>query len=255
MIGELVGRGFSVLAHDWRGQGLSDRLLGDPLKGHADNFDDFATDLSLLLDRFAERLPPGPRIALSHSMGGCMTAMALAKGEARIDGAMFSAPMLGIAIKPLWAVRILVWLAARLGAAGQYSLAGSAHPFDATFEENALTHDRARFERIQALILAHRDLALGPVTWGWIESAFIALRRLERSAAIARLAIPVVVVAAGQESLVDLTCERRFAAMVPNGRYLEIPQARHEILMETDEVRALFWREFDALVLRLAPPA
>jgi lysophospholipase len=186
-------------------------------------------------------------------MGGCMTAMALAKGAARIDGAMFSAPMLGIAGEHMWAIRMLVWLADKLGGARHYSLAGSGHPFDATFEANALTHDRARFERSHALILAHRELALGPVTWGWIESAFVALRRLERSPAIARLAIPVVVIAAGQESLVDIAYERRFAATVPHGRYLEIPHARHEILMETDEVRAIFWKEFDALASKLAP--
>src|SRR5581483_11986932 len=35
LIGELLDRGFVVLAHDWRGQGLSQRELSDPLKGHA----------------------------------------------------------------------------------------------------------------------------------------------------------------------------------------------------------------------------
>src|ERR1700742_4986976 len=34
-IGECLARGFVVLAHDWRGQGLSRRDLTDPLKGHA----------------------------------------------------------------------------------------------------------------------------------------------------------------------------------------------------------------------------
>ena len=33
VIRELVGRGFTVLTHDWRGQGLSQRLLADRLKG------------------------------------------------------------------------------------------------------------------------------------------------------------------------------------------------------------------------------
>src|SRR5512143_3845690 len=34
-IGECLARGFVVLAHDWRGQGLSARELPDRLKGHA----------------------------------------------------------------------------------------------------------------------------------------------------------------------------------------------------------------------------
>ena len=34
-IGECLERGFVVLAHDWRGQGLSARDLPERLKGHA----------------------------------------------------------------------------------------------------------------------------------------------------------------------------------------------------------------------------
>src|SRR5579862_3798231 len=37
-IGELQARGWTVLAHDWRGQGLSQRPLTDRLKGHARGF-------------------------------------------------------------------------------------------------------------------------------------------------------------------------------------------------------------------------
>ena len=35
LIGNFLARGWCVLAHDWRGQGLSARLLPDRLKGHA----------------------------------------------------------------------------------------------------------------------------------------------------------------------------------------------------------------------------
>src|ERR1700733_11116618 len=50
VVGELVRRGFSVVVHDWRGQGLSDRLTGGRLKGHARGFDDFLTDFKALID-------------------------------------------------------------------------------------------------------------------------------------------------------------------------------------------------------------
>ena len=44
VIGELLERGFVVLAHDWRGQGLSHRALPDRLKGHARGYKDFLGD-------------------------------------------------------------------------------------------------------------------------------------------------------------------------------------------------------------------
>ena len=53
VIDELLDRGFVVLAHDWRGQGLSQRLLPDRMKGHAIGFSDFVTDYTALLDTFS----------------------------------------------------------------------------------------------------------------------------------------------------------------------------------------------------------
>jgi lysophospholipase len=252
VIGELVGRGFTVLTHDWRGQGLSGRLTADRLKGHADGYDDFVADFGLLLDRFEDRLP-GPWIALSHSMGGCLTTLALARGERRIDGAIYSAPMLGLAPQRQWPVRILTWLMVTAGKGEAYALGGASDPFAASFETDRLTHDRARYERTRALILANRDLALGAVTWGWAQSAFTALDWLHTAPQVARIAIPVTIVGAAMEKLVDNAGQRLVAARIPGCRYVEAPGAFHEILMETDILRAAFWREFDALALRVAP--
>jgi lysophospholipase len=40
----------------------------------------------------------------------------------------------------------------------------------------------------------------------------------------------------------------RFAARLKAGRALVIPGAEHELLMERDDVRSLFWAAFDAFV-------
>jgi lysophospholipase len=56
------------------------------------------------------------------------------------------------------------------------------------------------------------------------------------------------VIAAGEDRLVDNSALRRVTARAPKGRYTEIPDAYHEILQETDDIRAAFWREFDALI-------
>jgi lysophospholipase len=61
-------------------------------------------------------------------------------------------------------------------------------------------------------------------------------------------------VAAGEERLVDNAKLKAIAARLPHGRYVEIPGAYHEILMETDALRAPLWREFDALAGSIAGP-
>ncbi|HEX5263038.1 MAG TPA: alpha/beta hydrolase, partial [Phenylobacterium sp.] len=56
-IGDCLARGFVVLAHDWRGQGLSQRALADPLKGHARGYKAYLDDFRMLLDGYSDRLP------------------------------------------------------------------------------------------------------------------------------------------------------------------------------------------------------
>jgi lysophospholipase len=254
VISELVARGFTVLTHDWRGQGLSGRLLPDRLKGHAKGFDDFAADYGLLLDRYEDRLP-GLRIAVSHSMGGCLTALALAKGERRIDGAIFSSPMLGLQAQRPWPARALTTVMIKVGDACGYTIGGRGDPYAGTFEKDKMTHDRARWDRTRAMIVADRGLALGGVTWGWVESAFDAMNWLHGTPSpAAKIAMPFTILGAGEDVLIDNARQKQVSDAIPGCRYRVVPGAFHEILMETDAVRAVFWEEFDALVARVSPP-
>jgi lysophospholipase len=254
VIGELLERRYTVLIHDWRGQGLSTRLLPDALKGHADRFHDLVDDFGALLDHYEAHLPK-PWIDLSHSMGGCLTLTAMARGERRFSASIQTAPMLGIKPQRQPFLRAAVWLMAHLGFANGYALGAEQDPYAETFETDRLTHDAARYERTQKLVLEHRDLALGGVTWGWVESAFEAVSWLQRAPEVTQIAIPVTLVCAGEENLVDTHGQKVVADRIPHCRFVQIPQAFHEILMETDDVRAIFWREFDALAATISPRA
>ena len=57
----------------------------------------------------------------------------------------------------------------------------------------------------------------------------------------------MVVLAAGEEKIVSNAGIRQVAARLAEVKYLEVDGAYHEILMETDDIRAVFWREFDTL--------
>lgn len=257
VIGELTSRGLVVLAHDWRGQGLSHRALGDRLKGHAEGHAQLVADFLALIDRYQARLPR-PRLAVGHSMGGCLTLLALAEtGCGDFDGAVLSAPMLRLdtgALPPPIAA-VLARLSRLLGRGDRYALGGPGAPLSEQFEDNVLTHDRARFERYQGQLAACPDLALGGPTWGWLDTAFRAMALLARPQRLARVTIPVVICAAQRDRRVDNAAQRRAARLLPHGRLIEVPGAYHEILMETDERRGYFWRAFDALLAGVRAPA
>ncbi len=252
VIGELQGRGLWVLAHDWRGQGLSHRMLEDRLRGHADGHGDFLEDFRRLLDE-AEPDLPKPWLAFGHSMGGALTAMALAVGERRFAAAFLSAPMMGVAaVRQLpQAAHLIAQTMGGIGHASDYILKDGFNPMLGPFEANVLTHDPVRYERFRGQLAACPDLALGGVTWGWLAFALDCGTHLARPAAAKAADIPLTVVAAGEDHLVLNEAARKYAKRAPLGRYVEIAGAFHELFMETDARRALAWREFDELAGRV----
>ena len=254
VVEDLLARGFAVLLHDWRGQGLSARGLPDRLKGHARGFKTFVCDYKALLDAFEARMPK-PWIAMGHSMGGCLTILALAHGETRFSAAVLSAPMLGLNTGgvPPWLAAPLSWTMSRIGLAGEYVQGGQYDPLLQTFVGDALTHDEARYDRYQAQLRANPEIALGGMTWGWADFAITACAWLRRAKGVEKIAIPVTIAAAELDNRVLNPDQKRIAARIPKGRYVEVPGAFHEILIETDPRRAIFWRAFDETVDPVVP--
>jgi lysophospholipase len=254
VIGELQTRGFVVLIHDWRGQGLSDRPLADPLKGHAKGWRSFLSDFDLVLAEIGADAPK-PWIALGHSMGGALTLLSLTEGEDRFAGAVLSAPMLGILTPGLspHVVRFLSILNEALGLGRTYTWDKRRPLYGMPFEGNILTHDIERWNRFQARLEAFPELRLGDPTWGWVAFATSAIARLSRRGGIERITIPLCVVTAGEDRICDSRAAARLAARAPNGRHVDVPGAHHEILLETDARRQVFWRAFDTLAEEVAP--
>ena len=250
VIGELLGRGFVVLAHDWRGQGLSQRRPGDRLKGHPEVHEDLVEDLLALVDHHRDHLP-APRIAVAHSLGGYLTLRALARDRS-LAGAVLTAPMLSLHIRslPLALARLVTRVRCMLGRGDDY-VASPIDPLALPFEGNVLTHDRTRFARHRAQLAACPDLALGGVTWSWMDAAFTGMAELAAGDLLRAVSVPVVLCAAQCDRVVDNAAVRRAALLLPRGRLVEVPGAHHEILMETDERRAFFWWAFDDLLASL----
>jgi lysophospholipase len=254
VIGNFLARGWCVLAHDWRGQGLSARLLPDRLKGHARAVEEFLDDYARLLDTWEARAPK-PWVMVGHSMGGVFNLMTLEGGETRFSGAILSSPMLRIKTgkRSMWSVKLAVRWNLRHGKAGDYVLDDADDPFDHTFEKDALTSDESRYEQWRQQLYACPHLAVGGPTWGWLAFGLDVGERSLKPKALKSVRIPVAVVQSGEDDRVWKQTNKWAARRLGRGRYVEVPSAKHEIIMETDDKRAVFLEEFDSMAAYVSP--
>ena len=252
VIGDWQARGFAVLIHDWRGQGLSDRLHLDPLRGHARGWRAFVSDMSRVLDAWAGRLPR-PWIALGHSMGGALLALQLVEGEGRYAGAIFSAPMLALRTGSHSAARVRAsaWAMTLIGRGGDLPLPVS-DPLNDRFENTVLTHDRARFVRAQAILRAEPQLRLGGPTWSWLAFAFAVSAQALRPGGPERVSVPLLALLAGDDRLVRNAGAEAFVRRAPRARATVFPTGWHELLMEGEPVRSDVWSAMDGFVAEVA---
>ncbi len=242
---ELQARNFVVLSLDWRGQGLSDRLLKNRNAGHLETVDDAVGDLALGLKQLADRLPR-PHLLIAHSMGGAIALRALQTRRLEVEGALFSAPMWGIAgLKP--AARSFARFMTAIGFGGMIGPGQPGKWRREKFKRNPVTHDRERHARAQALVMAEPKLALAGVTLGWVDAAANVIEGFRQPGALAHLKFPVTILTAAEDELVDNESHDLIARALPQARHEVIPRAKHEIMQERDDIRAQFWRAFDDL--------
>jgi lysophospholipase len=152
--------------------------------------------------------------------------------------------------------RAIAWTMVASGQ-GSSPVPGLGHdPLVDAFVEEGLTHDRGRYARYKNQLRACPDLALGGPTWGWLDFALSAIAVFADRPGLAKVDIPVTVVAAQHDRLVLNSITRQLVEAMPKGRYVEIAGAFHEILVETDDIRAQFWAAFDQLAAEVtSPPA
>jgi len=255
VIGELLSRGFAVATMDWRGQGLSERLLEDPRKGHIDDFASYARDLDFFMEEIGSSMPR-PHLALAHSMGGHILLRMAHDRPELFEAIILSSPMLGLMLGgPLVrkGLRAFASLLVRCGAAHRYVPGGTSEAVDGTaFDQNILTSDPERYAMMVALAKAEPLLGLGAPTLGWLDAAFRSMEIASDPAFLRRIEVPLLVLGAGSDTLVDSEAARQAARLIPQAEFVNVAGSKHEILMERDPFRTQFWRAFDSFTARFS---
>ncbi|MDG2306904.1 MAG: alpha/beta hydrolase [Candidatus Binatia bacterium] len=245
VIGILRARGYSVVTFDWRGQGLSTRLLSNRCKGHVEDYADFLSDALLVHQQCVVDLPR-PHVLLAHSMGGHLALRFLQDYPGRFDKAVLSAPMMGWDQFPLGVARAIAATNVALGMGTSYTwVRGDPDPNN---QVNDITSDQARFKRGMAFWDKVPDLKLGGPTWRWLQQATSSIARILDRDRLIRVKTPVLVASAGRDKIISSDRHLNLPFLNTTFTVMPIAKAMHEILQETDEIQAQFWKGFDQFV-------
>jgi lysophospholipase len=247
---DLRARGFAVATLDWRGQGMSDRALRNPRKGHVRSFDAYQLDVEVFINEVVLPDCPPPVFALAHSMGATILMRAAHAGHRWFERMVLLAPMIALpGMRRSAATRTMVRSMRLMGLGSLYVPGGDASVMQQRpFIGNLLTSDPVRYARNIAVLEAEPALAIGWPTVAWTDSALRVMGEFSEPGYPGRIRQPILIIAAGQDAIVSTPAIDEFAVRLRAGSHLIVPGARHELLMEQDRFRAQALAAFDAFV-------
>ena len=249
IVAALLERRLDVIIMDWRGQGQSDREIAEGRRGYVSSFAAYRLDLEALENQVIIPFARRPWFALGHSMGAAILLEQAHDGASPFERMVFSAPMIGIRLRYLKVAKRLTWLCDALGLGTRLIPKGREESiFTRRFENNILTSSDRQFVRLAKAMSDLPALAVGAPTIRWLAGAFRLVERFADPAFAVETQTPILIVAAGADRIIDTAVTERFALRLKAGRCITIPEARHQLIMESDDIVRQFWAAFDAFI-------
>ncbi|MBT3175976.1 MAG: alpha/beta hydrolase [Desulfobacula sp.] len=239
----LQKKGLTVVSPDWRGQGLSSRELENRHKGHINRFDDYVDDLEELFSKLinSQKLPV---YILAHSMGGHIALRFMERQPLKIKKAVLVSPMIDITlpaiIKPV--LKILSKKLSKTSFAKKYTFGSKDYSFKkAGFKGNNLCHDPKAYWILHDEIAKNPELAIGGITWGWLNAAFESIKILKQDTLIDKITTPILMINAGKDSIVSTKAQEKLSQKLPHCTFVSIKGAFHELLFEEPQIKHRLW--------------
>ena len=250
-IADFQKRGFAVATFDWRGQGGSERLIGNRKLGYVDTFEDYWIDLASFHGEILLPDCPPPYYLVGHSMGALICLDAGIRDRLMFDRMFLSAPMIAVAGQPLsmGGMAVIAEALTFLGLGRMPVGRREDKPASAErFPGNPVTSDLNRYMRAVDVVKARPDLEIGKPTVRWSAAAMRAMALAGRDAFPGQVRIPVLMLAAARDEVVSTPAIEHLGLRMRTGRHAVIATARHELFMENDDIRGRVFAAFDAFI-------
>tara|TARA_Y100000748_G_scaffold302334_1_gene304324 strand:- start:960 stop:1919 length:960 start_codon:yes stop_codon:yes gene_type:complete len=243
-IQELLNRGFNVICFDWRGQGLSEKMIDDKHKQYIEDFSIHDSDLEFIINEIIIKNFTQPLIGIGHSMGGHILLSSKSLMKKKFKALILSAPMLGFSYEKM--LFALSGIASIFSNKESYFLGSKPNMGNETaFEDNELTSDPKRYARTQKLVRKFPNIRLWGVTNSWVSAVKNNLRKIRQESWLESIQTRILIINPLEDRVVNSKKTIQIANKLPICKIININGVQHEILMEKDKLRAIFWKHFD----------
>ena len=227
-----LSNNLNVIAIDWRGQGLSERLLDDKNIGHIEDFKNYQNDVEVIINEAKDAGLVKPWIIFAHSMGGLIGLRTLHNNPV-FEKVVFTSPMWGIQMPPILksGASIIMSLISLIGKMETYAPTTSPETriLNEEYEFNKLTSDIRNFKLLRQQVIQHPDLQIGGPSSAWVSAA---LDEIEFQIGNEPPITPALCFLGEKEEIIDNLAVREFCKNWDSCDLISIPDAKHDLLME-----------------------
>ena len=251
LMDDLNQRGFHVWNLDLRGQGGSQKMINHPQKIHIETFETYLDDIKDFIEGKIKSSQDKNVFIYGSSLGGHLAVRYLEENPVNhgIQGVVLVSPMFEVSTFniPKFIVKSLIKTMCFFGLRESYApFYGDYDPSNHTFDENnSSTHDRKRFERQVQICKDHMKLVTGGPTIGWVEAMFESFDTLRKEKLLKKINVPVLLFNGGKDTVLENESDTQICNLISKCTRVNIPEAGHNIIMESDEIRNKFWYNFD----------
>lgn len=227
----LINQGYNVFIYDQRCHGLSERLTKHRDLLHVDSFNDYVRDLEFFIDNIVLKIENKPLYLYSHSMGGAICSLYLAKHSNKIKKAIMSAPMFEptvgkVSVKlALASVKIAKFFC---GKKGRFAVSKDFNP-EITYKTKHGS-SRERFNYNMNLRRNNPMYQSTPMSIGWVHNSLVVNKQIFKKDVINNINCPILVFTAENDDTVRNDLQYQFANNVKNCELVVLKNTTHSVL-------------------------
>lgn len=222
--------GYGVFICDHMGHGKSYRLVPETWLTHTVSFSEYIQDFHHLITKVVLPRSSGKeRFLFGHSMGGAIAILYLEQHPDLFQKGVLCSPMVSPCAGefPVFLGSALAHLMCKVGR-GEHPIP-IQKPFDGQdhWEENNCTTSKARYLWYLEQQCQDLDRQNSTATYSWAKEAVNVQYPILAQAHMVQ--IPILLCQAGQDTIVNLPPQDELVELLPQGRKILYPEAKHEI--------------------------